>query len=81
MLQRISCNALVRDAELVGRALSKMFDKHGYVFTMLAERRQMNVHAVETEEQVLSEASLPYLIGEVAISGGNETDVHLVYVG
>ena len=41
----------------------------------LAQRRDLQVHDVEAEQQVLAERALAHRLGQVAVRGGDDADV------
>src|SRR5947209_1356465 len=56
-------------------AIEKMFDQHRNVSFALAQRWDANVDDVETEEEVFAEAALVNRSLQVAVGGGEHTNV------
>ena len=42
----------------------------------LAQRRQLQVHHIEAEEQILAEGPLPHAFRQIPVGRGNDTDIH-----
>src|SRR5690606_21122867 len=57
------------------RALEELAREVGYLAQALAERRDRDGHAVQTIEEILTEASCHDLSLEVTVRGGDESNI------
>ena len=70
-------NAAHADAVFAGETAHELLGEMGHVLPVFAQRRHVNGHDVEAEEEVLAEFLALDAFLEVAVGGGDDADIHL----
>ena len=78
-LQRLVCDSLGLDAELLGALLHEMAREHEDVFTTLAQSGQSQADHVEAVKQVFSEGTVFDALLQVLVGSGD--DAHIGFDG
>src|SRR5262249_15699189 len=76
-MHSLGINALLLYSKLLAVAANKMACKQRDVLTPLAQRRELNRHDVDTEIEMLAEASPVDCFFQVLIRSRDQADIHL----
>ena len=76
-LQRLVCDSLGLNAQLLGALLQKVARQHEHVFTALAQRGQAQADHVQAVKQVFAESTVFDALLQVLVGGGDDAHIGL----